>query len=258
MPRYRLSIAYDGTPFCGWQRQDHSPSIQQAVEEAIEGFASSTQDGVIRLHAAGRTDTGVHAEGQVAHVDLVRDWEPSVVRRATNANLLRAGHPVAIADCAKAADGFHARFSATARHYRYRILDRDWPPTTERNSVWWVPARRALDAKAMNEAAAHLLGRHDFTTFRAAQCQADSPVRTLDRLDVERRGEEIVIHASARSFLHHQVRSMTGALKRVGEGKWTPENVADALAARDRSRCPGMAPASGLSLIGVNYPERDG
>ena len=255
MPRYRLSVAYDGTPFCGWQRQDHSPSVQQAIEEAIEGFAGSTQEGVIRLHAAGRTDTGVHAEGQVAHVDLTRDWEPDVVRRATNANLLRAEHPIAIADCTKVDERFHARFGASARHYRYRILDRDWPPTTARNVVWWVPVRRALDVDAMAAAADCLLGRHDFTTFRAAQCQADSPVRTLDRLDVERQGEEIVIHASARSFLHHQVRSMTGALKRVGEGKWTPGDVADALAVRDRALCPGMAPSSGLCLIGVDYPE---
>ena len=254
MPRTRLDIAYDGTPFAGWQRQDHSPSVQQAIEEAIEGFAGATQDAVVRLHAAGRTDAGVHAEGQVAHVDLVRDWEPSVVRRATNANLLRAGHPVAIRAASKVTDDFHARFSATARHYRYVLLDRDWPPTVERDRVWWLPARKPLDVAAMGAAASRLLGRHDFTTFRAAQCQADCPVRTLDRLEVGRDGERIVVHASARSFLHHQVRSMVGALKRVGEGRWTPDDVASALAARDRARCPGMAPAAGLCLTGVDYP----
>ena len=257
MPRYRLDIAYDGTPFSGWQRQDHSPSVQQAIEEAIEGFADATQEETIRLHAAGRTDAGVHAEGQVAHVDLVRDWDAGVVRRATNANLLRAKAPIAIRSCTLVDNAFHARFSATARHYRYRILDRDWPPTTRRHVVWWVPTRRPLDVDAMGEAAARLLGRHDFTTFRAAQCQADSPVRTLDRLIVQRQDEEIVLYASARSFLHHQVRSMTGALKRVGEGRWTPNDVSAALEARDRARCPAMAPSSGLCLIGVDYPPDD-
>lgn len=254
MPRYRLDIAYDGTPFSGWQRQDHAPSVQQAIEEAIEGFAGATQNETIRLHAAGRTDAGVHAEGQVAHVDLTRDWDPGVVQRATNANLLRGAAPVAITLCTLANDEFHARFSATARHYRYRLLDRAWPPTTDRHLVWWVPSRQLLNVTAMAEATEALLGRHDFTTFRAAHCQADSPVRTLDRLDVKRVDDEIVIYASARSFLHHQVRSMVGALKRVGEGRWHAEDVADALAARDRARCPGMAPSGGLCLIGVDYP----
>ena len=254
MPRFRLDIAYDGTPFAGWQRQDHSPSVQQAVEEAIEGFAGGTQEGIVRLHAAGRTDAGVHAEGQVAHVDLARGWEPGVVRRASNANLLRAGHPVAIRAAARVTDGFHARFSATARHYRYTILDRDWPPTLERHRVWWVPRRMPLDVEAMGEAARRLLGRHDFTTFRSAHCQADSPLRTLDRLDVRREGGLIVARVSARSFLHHQVRSMVGSLKRVGEGAWSADDVAAALAARDRSRCPSMAPAGGLCLTGVDYP----
>ena len=250
MPRYRLDLAYDGTPFAGWQRQDGPPSVQQSIEEAIEGFAGEPP----RLHAAGRTDAGVHAEAQVAHVDLTRDWEADTVRRATNANLLRAGLPIAIRAAMRVPDDFHARFSATARHYRYTILDRDWPPTTERHTVWWVRTRRQLDVEAMQAGAERLLGRHDFTTFRAAHCQADSPVRTLDRLDIAREGELLVARVSARAFLHHQVRSMMGALKRVGERKWTPDDVADALAARDRSGCPGMAPAAGLCLTGVDYP----
>ena len=249
MPRFRLDIAYDGTPFAGWQRQDGPASVQQAVEEAIEGFAGEAP----RLHAAGRTDAGVHASGQVAHVVLARAWDAEIVRRATNANLLRASHPIAVRAASRVSDDFHARFSATARHYVYRILDRDWPPTVERNLVWWVPARERLDIKAMRAGAERLLGRHDFTTFRAAHCQADSPVRTLDRLELAREKEEIVANVSARSFLHHQVRSMMGALKRVGEGRWTPDHVGAALEARDRSRCPGMAPAAGLSLVGVDY-----
>ena len=249
MPRYRLGIEYDGTPFAGWQRQAHSPSVQQAIEEAIETFAHHPA----RLHAAGRTDTGVHAEGQVAHVDLERDWEAETVRRALNAALLRAKQPVAIREAARVADDFHARFSATARHYRYTIVDRHWPVTAERHLVWWVPCQQPLDVGAMGEAAAHLIGQHDFTTFRAAQCQADSPVRTLDRLHVAREGDRIVCRASARSFLHHQVRSMVGALKRVGEGRWTPGDVGDALAARDRTQCPAMAPPGGLCLVGVSY-----
>ena len=249
MPRYRLDIEYDGAPFCGWQRQAHSPSVQQAVEDAIESFAHHP----VRLHAAGRTDTGVHAEGQVAHVDLARDWEAETVRRALNAALLRSGEPVAIRASERVGDDFHARFSATERHYRYTILDRHWPATTERHVVWWVPCRHPLDTVAMSDAATHLLGRHDFTTFRAAQCQADSPVRTLDRLDIAREETRIVVRASARSFLHHQVRSMVGALKQVGTGRWTPADVGDALAARDRTRCPAMAPPGGLCLTGVDY-----
>ena len=249
MPRYRFDIEYDGTPFHGWQRQAHSASVQQAIEEAIETFAHHP----VRLHAAGRTDTGVHAEGQVTHADLEWDWEAQTVRRALNAALLRARQPVAVRATERVSDQFHARFSATARHYRYLILDRDWPPTTGRDTVWWVPSRGPLDVAAMSEAARRLLGRHDFTTFRAAQCQANSPLRTLDRLDVAREGDRVVVRASARSFLHHQVRSMTGALKRVGEGRWTPDDVTEALAARDRSRCPAMAPPGGLCLVRVDY-----
>ena len=291
MPRYRLDIAYDGTSYHGWQRQSGVRSVQEAVEEAILSFAGPDGSGARRedagartdpagprLHAAGRTDAGVHASGQVAHVDLAREWEPRTVARALNAALQRAGEAVAIERAARVADDFHARFSAVARHYRYTILDRDWPPTLERHAVWWVPRRRPLDVRAMAEAARRLTGRHDFTTFRAAACQADSPVRTLDRLEVAREragpawgthargpssdGEEngsereglVVIRASARSFLHHQVRSMTGALKRVGEERWTADDVEHALRARDRALCPGMAPPSGLCLVGVDYP----
>lgn len=249
MPRYRLDIEYSGTRYRGWQRQRDAPSVQQAVEEAIETFAHHP----VRLHAAGRTDAGVHAEGQVAHVDLTREWEAETVRRALNAALLRAGDAVAVRSTALVHEGFHARFSATARHYRYLIVDRNWPVTVGRDAVWWVPTQAPLDVSAMADAAARLTGRHDFTTFRAAQCQADSPVRTLDRLDVAREGERVVVRASARSFLHHQVRSMTGALKMVGTGRWTPDDVADALAARDRARCPAMAPPGGLCLVGVDY-----
>ena len=251
MPRYRLDVEYSGTPYCGWQRQAGSPSVQQAIEEAIETFAHHP----VRLHAAGRTDTGVHAEGQVAHVELVREWEAETVRRAINAGLLRSGDAVAVRRATRVDDQFHARFSATARHYRYAIVDRNWPVTTGRDLVWWVPTQSPLDVAAMAAAAAHLTGRHDFTTFRAAQCQADSPVRTLDRLEVTREGERIVVHASARSFLHHQVRSMVGALKMAGTGRWSPNDVRVALAATDRQRCPAMAPPGGLSLIGVDYPD---
>ena len=253
MPRYRLDIEYDGAPFCGWQRQATSPSVQQAVEEAIETFAHHP----VRLHAAGRTDTGVHAEGQVAHVDLMRDWDADTVRRALNAALLRAGEPIAIRSSSRVSEEFHARFSATARHYRYSLIDRSWPVTTARHLVWWVPTQRPLDVGGMGEAARRLLGRHDFTTFRAAQCQADSPVRTLDRLDVARDGDRIVVHASARSFLHHQVRSMVGALKQVGTGRWMPDDVRDALEATDRAGCPAMAQPGGLCLVGVDYPVDD-
>ena len=251
MNRYRLDIEYSGTPYHGWQRQDGPASVQQAIEEAVEAFANEPA----RLHAAGRTDTGVHAMGQVAHVDLSRKWDAETVRRATNANLLRAGDSVSIRSATSVTDEFHARFSATARHYQYRMLARDWPPALGRDEVWWVPTREPLDTAAMAEAARRLLGRHDFTTFRAAQCQADSPVRTLDRLDIETYGPTILFRVSARSFLHHQVRSMVGALKRVGERRWTPDDVSDALAARDRSRCPGMAPAGGLCLVSVDYPD---
>ncbi len=245
MPRYRIIVEYDGTPFLGWQRQAQGESVQGALEDALRKFSGEAA----AVRGAGRTDSGVHALGQVAHFDLEKSWEPFKVREALNFHLKPA--PVVVLDCELAAHDFDARYSATARHYRYRILSRRAPPALDRNRVWWLPI--ALDADAMAAAASGLLGRHDFTTFRAAQCQANSPLRTLDRLDVTRRGEEIIVEASARSFLHNQVRSMVGSLKLVGDGKWTARDLAAALAACDRSACGPVAPASGLYLVRVDY-----
>ncbi|OYW52538.1 MAG: tRNA pseudouridine(38-40) synthase TruA [Hyphomicrobium sp. 32-62-53] len=246
MPRYKLIIEYDGTPFAGWQVQTHDPSVQGALREAIFKFTGEW----VTPRGAGRTDSGVHALGQVAHVDLTKDWAPSRVQDAINYHLRPA--PCAVLSCALVAPDFDARFSAVARHYVYRILTRRAPPVLERDRVWWLT--HDLNRDAMQAAARHLVGHHDFTTFRAAQCQATSPERTLDRLDVAREGAEIVIRASARSFLHNQVRSMVGTLKLVGECKWRPDDVAAALAARDRTRCGTVAPASGLYLERVDYP----
>ena len=247
MPRFRLDIEYDGGPYAGWQRQADQPSVQAAIEQAVEKFSGET----ISLRGAGRTDAGVHATGQVAHVDLGRDWRPDTVRDALNAHLSQAGERVAIVGVSAVPDDFDARFSALARHYLYRISNRRAPPALEKGKVWWVPRR--LDAEAMREAAQVLVGRHDFTTFRSAQCQANSPLRTLDRLDVTRDGDVIEIRASARSFLHNQVRSMVGSLKRVGEGAWTISDLKAALDARDRAACGQVAPPDGLFLIRVDY-----
>jgi tRNA pseudouridine38-40 synthase len=245
MPRYRLTIEYDGTPFVGWQIQSDGVSVQGALEAAIVKLTGATAS----VRGAGRTDAGVHARGQVAHVDIERDWPASRVRDALNFHLKPL--PIAVVDCARAAPDFDARFSATARHYLYRILDRRAPPALEKNRVWWIPRR--LDADAMHDAAQALVGHHDFTTFRAAQCQAKSPMRTLDRLDVVRVGDEIEIRASARSFLHNQVRSMVGSLRLVGEGKWSRRDMAGALDARDRTACGPVAPPTGLYLMAVDY-----
>lgn len=245
MPRYRILIEYDGTPFVGWQRQAQGDSVQGALEDALHRFCG--EDAGVR--GAGRTDAGVHALGQVAHFDLTKSWEPFRVREAVNFHLKPA--PIVVLDCERVADDFDARHSATQRHYLYRILSRRAPPALDRNRVWWMPV--ALDDQAMNSAAKVLLGRHDFTTFRAAQCQANSPLRTLDRLDVARQGDEIQIHASARSFLHNQVRSMVGSLKLVGEGKWGRNDLEAALHAQDRTACGPVAPASGLYLTRVDY-----
>jgi tRNA pseudouridine38-40 synthase len=245
LPRYKLVIEYDGTPFAGWQRQSNGRSVQQAVEEAIEAFAGQS----VRAHCAGRTDAGVHATHQVAHVDLDKEWRADTVRDATNAHLAR--EPVAVLSAEVVPDAFHARTSAKKRHYFYRILNRRAPPAIDVNRVWHVPW--ALDAVAMHAAAQTLVGQHDFTTFRAAECQAKSPVKTLDRLDVKRDGEDIRIDASARSFLHHQVRSMVGTLMLAGAGRWTVAEVRDALEAKDRARCGPTAPACGLCLVGVDY-----
>jgi tRNA pseudouridine38-40 synthase len=246
MPRYRLILEYDGTPFVGWQVQAAGASVQGQLVKAIATFCGETAD----VRGAGRTDAGVHALGQVAHFDLDRTWPTDTVRAAVNFHL--KPDPIAILDCAVVAADFDARFSAVGRHYRYRILRRPAPPVLDRDRVWWVPQH--LDAEAMQEAAQALVGRHDFTTFRAAGCQARSPIKTLDRLDVSTLGDEIVVEASARSFLHNQVRSMVGSLKMVGDGKWPTSGMAAALAATDRAACGPVAPARGLDLVKVDYP----
>jgi len=247
MPRYRLTLEYDGTPYVGWQRQENGPSVQQAVETAVAGFCGET----VLVRGAGRTDAGVHARGQVAHVDLARNWSEDTVRDAVNAHLKLAGEAVSVLDAAKVDPAFDARFSAVARHYLYRIVNRRAPLALERGRAWLVP--RPLDHAAMHAAAQVLVGRHDFTTFRSIQCQAKSPVRTLDRLDVTRDGEVVEIRASARSFLHNQIRSFAGTLKEVGEGKWSLADIERALAARDRAACGPVAPPEGLYFMQVDY-----
>lgn len=243
--RYKLTVEYDGAPFVGWQRQDNGASVQGALEEAIFRLSCET----VTVTGAGRTDAGVHALGQVAHFDLAKEFPPDRIRDALN-HFLRPA-PVSVIEAEIAASDFHARFSATARHYLYRILTRRAPPALERGHVWHVV--RDLDAEAMHHAAQALAGQHDFTTFRAAECQAKSPVKTLDRLDVARVGEEIHVNASARSFLHNQVRSIVGSLKLVGEGKWTRRDLERALSAKDRRECGPVAPPEGLYLARVDY-----
>jgi tRNA pseudouridine38-40 synthase len=245
MTRWRITVEYDGTPFVGFQRQANGPSVQAAIEEAIEKFSGER----VTVHCAGRTDAGVHALGQVCHFDLAREREPDTVRDAINAHL--RPQPVAVLAAEVAPEGFHARLSATGRVYRYRIVNRRAPLALEGKRAWLVQA--PLDAGAMHAAAQRLVGRHDFSTFRASECQAKTPVKTLDVLAVSRRGEEIEVEARARSFLHHQVRNMVGTLKLVGEGKWSADDVAAALAARDRSRGGPTAPAEGLYLVRVLY-----
>lgn len=245
MPRYKLTIEYDGTPFVGWQVQTGGTTVQGVIEAAIEAFAGAK----ISVHGAGRTDAGVHALGQVAHADLAKDWDTDTVRDALNAHL--RPHPVAVVAAEKVADDFDARFSATRRHYLYRIVNRRPDLALERNFAWRVP--KPLDERAMQDAARLLVGKHDFTTFRSADCQARSPVKTLDRLDVTRAGEAVTIAASARSFLHHQVRSMVGSLVHVGDGKWSLDDMAKALAACDRAACGQVAPPEGLCLVRVDY-----
>jgi tRNA pseudouridine38-40 synthase len=247
MPRYRLTLEYDGGPFAGWQRQENGPSVQGALEDAI--FRLSAER--VTVAGAGRTDAGVHAYGQVAHFDLQKEFAPDKVRDALNHHVKPVS--IAVLDAATAATDFHARFSATARHYLYRILCRRSPPALERGRVWHI--MRELDADAMHAAAQFLIGQHDFTTFRSSECQAKSPVKTLDQLDVHRIRDDIHITASARSFLHTQVRSMVGALVLAGEGKWTADDVSAALAKRDRAACAPVAPPDGLYLSKVDYEE---
>jgi tRNA pseudouridine38-40 synthase len=245
MTRYRLTVEYDGGPYKGFQAQADLPTVQGEIERALTAFCGEAA----RVHAAGRTDTGVHAAGQVIHVDLAKDWDPGVVMNALNAHLLPA--PIAVLASARAADDFHARFSAVGRRYLYRILGRPGPPALERGRVWHV--RAPLDAEAMHAAAQLLVGLHDFTTFRDAACQAKSPVKTLDSAGVRRQGQEVLVTFAARSFLHRQVRSMVGCLAEVGRGVWTREDLAAALAARDRAACGPVAPAQGLCLVEVFY-----
>jgi tRNA pseudouridine38-40 synthase len=245
MPRFKLTIEYDGRPFVGWQVQDNGISVQGVLTAAVAAFCGD----VVHVQGAGRTDAGVHALGQVAHVDLAKAWDTDTVRDALNFHL--RPHPVAVLAAAPAAGDFDARFSAVKRHYLYRIVNRRADLALDAGRVWRVA--RPLDVAAMREGASRLLGRHDFTTFRAAACQAKSPVKTLDRLEVEHRGEEVRICAAARSFLHTQVRSMVGSLVEVGAGRWTADDLAGALAARDRKACGPVAPPEGLYLVRVDY-----
>jgi tRNA pseudouridine38-40 synthase len=235
MPRYRLLIEYDGRPFHGFQAQAGLPSVQGSLERAIKRFCGEE----VRVSAAGRTDTGVHATGQVVHVDLGKDWPAETVRNALNFYLMP--DPVAILSAEVAEEGWHSRFSATERRYRYRILNRMAPPALDQGRVWHV--KKPLDAEAMHAAAQVLVGHHDFTTFRDLACQAKSPMKTLDLAAVRREGAEVVLEFASRSFLHRQVRSMTGTLAEVGVGRWTKADVEAALAARDRKACGPVAPA---------------
>jgi tRNA pseudouridine38-40 synthase len=246
MPRYKLTIEYDGRPFVGWQIQDNGPSVQGVLAQALEAFCGEKAS----VQGAGRTDAGVHALGQVGHVDLARDWDEDTVRDALNAHL--RPHPVAILKAERVDGSFDARFSAIRRHYLYRIVNRRADLALERGRAWRIA--QPLDLPAMQAAAERLVGRHDFTTFRNVECQAKSPVKTLDQLEVHRAGDDLKVVASARSFLHSQVRSMVGALALVGEGKWTADDVSVALAKRDRAACAPVAPPDGLYLARVDYP----
>ena len=246
MTRWRLTIEYDGGPFMGWQRQDHGPSVQQTLEEAVKRMTGEDA----QLMAAGRTDAGVHALAMSAHVDIARSLTPHRLREGLNA-LVRP-HPISVIEVETVADDWHARFSCVGRRYLYRVLNRRAPAALDHGRVWHIPV--PLEVEAMREGAAHLVGRHDFTTFRSAQCQSDSPVKTLDRLEVSKVGEEIHIEAAARSFLHHQVRSMVGCLAMVGRGQWEPGDIEKALEARNRSALGFNAPPDGLYFVEAIYP----
>ena len=246
MTRFALTLEFDGTPFVGLQRQAAGPSVQQAVEEAAQRVTGE----VVTLHSAGRTDAGVHALAMRSHLDIARPFAPFRLMEALNAHL--RPDPIAVVACEIVPDDWHARFSCTGRSYLYRIANRRAPLTFDANRAWQVP--QPLDPEAMHRAAQALVGRHDFTTFRSAHCQSASPLKTLERLDVERAGEEVHIHAAARSFLHHQVRSMVGCLALVGMGRWREEQVAEALAARDRAALGLNAPPHGLYFVAAAYP----
>lgn len=248
MPRYKLTLEYDGTPFVGWQRQDNGLSVQQVLEDAVRGFVGED----VTVHGSGRTDAGVHALGQVAHITLSRDYPVDTVRKAINQHMIP--HAVSVLGVEAVADDFHARFSALSRSYRYCIINRRARLALARDRAWHVPL--PLDAEAMHRAGQDLLGNHDFTTFRSARCQAKSPVKTLDALSVERRGDEVWLYTRAQSFMHNQVRAMVGSLKMVGAGKWPESRIAEALAARDRSACGPTAPACGLYFDTVIFGAR--
>jgi len=245
MSRFRLTVEFDGRPFMGWQRQAHGPSVQQAIEESLATIVG----GEPQVHGAGRTDAGVHAAAMAAHVDIAKDITPFRLMEALNARLRPA--PIAILDCRLVADDWHARFSCTGRRYVYRIVNRRAPLALDAGRAWRVT--QPLEAAAMHDAAQALVGRHDFTTFRSAHCQADSAVKTLDRLDVRRSGAMIEIEAAARSFLHHQVRSMVGCLMMVGRGQWSAGDLRDALEARDRAALGLNAPPDGLYFVEARY-----
>jgi tRNA pseudouridine38-40 synthase len=245
MPRYRLDLEYDGGPYKGFQAQGDLPTVQGSIERAVKAFCGEA----LRLQAAGRTDTGVHALQQVVHIDLTRDWKPEVVRDALNAHLVP--EPIAVLAASVAPDDFHARFSAKGRRYLYRIANRMAPPTVEKGRVWHI--KKPLDVAAMHAAAQLLVGHHDFTTFRDVDCQAKTPIKTLDLAEVAREGDEVRVSFAARSFLHRQVRSMTGTLAEVGAGRWSVGDLKAALEARDRTACGPVAPAEGLYLAGVEY-----
>lgn len=247
MTRFALTLEFDGTPFFGLQRQCHRPSVQQSVEDALERITGET----VTLHSAGRTDAGVHALAMRSHVDIEKPFDPFRLMAALNAQL--RPDPVAVTHCEVVSDDWHARFSCTGRRYLYRIANRRAPLTLQRDRAWHVP--QPLDAEAMHRAAQALVGRHDFTTFRSVHCQAADPVKSLDLLDVERADEEIHIHAAARSFLHHQVRSMVGCLKLVGAGTWPEARISEALTARDRGALGLNAPPHGLYFVEATYPE---
>lgn len=247
MTRYALTLEFDGAPFFGLQRQSHGPSVQQSVEEAVLAITGEE----VRMHSAGRTDSGVHALGMVSHVDIEKDFDPFRLSEALNARL--RPDPIAVVHCEVKPDDWHARFSCIGRAYEYRIVNRRAPLTLERGKAWHIP--RPLDTDAMHEAAQHLVGQHDFTTFRSVHCQANDPVKTLDRLDVSREGDHVLVRAEARSFLHHQVRSMVGTLSLVGLGQWEAVQVREVLEAKDRQQLGLNAPPDGLYFIRAAYPD---